>query len=459
MAEFWNQLHEAILRDLRGQRILESRDPVAGPCQPPELRYMPRKFRFEGDVLFDCPSLRKKHLSFNYDGVYEELALLGVQRTGTWNLCQEFSTWVDEVGPAGLGAKSPGWHQQVASLFCAKAELKDHLLGLPIIPLRDGSWVSANTEHLYLASEVGDEYVPSSISISIIDHTACQDPVRRRFYQFLGIPTYTPSQVCSLIMELHYGNGSDLSDRQPEDLISDAAYLFKYRHLRTGEGAPEIFFLVNNRESSTRRKTQIYVDDRTAKPRLIDKYKDAPRNPFYVLDERYVKMICADDTAAKKEFYSWLLRSDNISAVPILVRNHHLSAEWIFLRDTNVRDLLLVVEQLCKNNAVSPRLLPVVPELLVDCRDGTRRPLGELAVPTMDLSRACPHLAFAALETPERWTFLDQFGVLTAPNVSARLQELHILASLPIESVDRNLVHETYRGLCLSLEQEKSMIL
>ncbi|KAJ4179707.1 hypothetical protein NW755_012264 [Fusarium falciforme] len=457
--DFWNTLHENILTDLKAEMILESRYHATGPCRPRELKFMPRKFRFEGEALFDCPSLRKKHLSFNYDGVYDELALLGVQRTGTFDLCEEFSTWVAEVGSSSLDAKPAGWHQHVARLFYGKEELKEKLMGLPIIPIRDGSWVSARTDRLYMASEAGDEYVPSGISISIIDQTACQDSDRRKFYQFLGILAYTPFQVCSLIMELHSGNGSDLSDRQPEDLIGDAGYFFKHRHLRPGQGAPEIYFYVNKPEYSTRRKTQIYIDVRTAKPRLINKYKDIPKNPFNMLDEGYVKTICAEDSALKDEFYSWLLKSENISAVPVLTRDHMLSAEWLFLRDTKVTDLLLVIEQLCKSNTVNPRLIPAILELQVDCRDGTRRLLGELAIPTLDLVRACPHLDFANLPTPERWAFLDQFGILTAPNTTSRLKELQALASIPIESVDRDLVHETYRGLCLSLDRESPKIL
>lgn len=420
---------------------------------------MPHKFRFEGEALFDSPSLRRKHLSFNYDGVFEELALLGVQRTGTFELCEEFSTWVAEVGSAGLDAKPAGWHQHVARLFCDKTELRDHLMNLPIIPLRDGSWVSAKTEHLYVASEAEDEYVPSGIRISIIDQTACQDSVRRSFFHFLGILAYTPSQVYNLIMELHAGNGSDLSDRQPEDLISDAAYLFKHRHLRPGQGAPEIFFYANNYEASTRRKHQLYIDDRAAKPRLVNKYRNTPRHPFYILDERYVSIICGDNSAIKEEFKTWLLRSEHISAIPVLISNNYPSPEWVFLRDMNVTDLLLVIEQLWKRNSIHTRLLPIVPELQVDCRDGTRRRLGELAIPTSELLRACPHLPFAALPTPERWSFLDQFGILTAPNITARLKELQALASLPIESVDRDLVRETYHGLSLSLDGEAAEIL
>ncbi|KAI8712978.1 DUF3883 domain-containing protein [Fusarium sp. LHS14.1] len=457
--DFWNTLHEIILTDLKAEMILESRDHAAGPRRPRELKFMPRKFRFEGEALFDSLSLRAKHLSFNYDGVFEELGLLGVQRIGTFELCQEFSTWVAEVGSAGLDAKPAGWHQHVTSIFCDKAELRDQLMNLPIIPLRDGSWVNAKTEHLYMASEAEDEYVPSGISISIIDRTACQNSVRRKFYRFLGILDYTPSQVYNLIMELHAGNGSDLSDRQPEDLISDAAYLFKHRHIRPGQGAPEIFFYASNYEASTRRKHQLYIDDRAAKPRLVNKYRNTPRHPFYILDERYVSPICGENSAVKDEFKRWLLKSENISSIPTLISNNYLSAEWVFLREKSVTDLLLVVEQLSKSNSIHTRLFPAVPELQVDCRDGTRRRLGELAIPTPDLLRACPHLSFAALPTPERWTFLDQFGILTAPNTASRLKELQALASLPIESIDRNLVHETYHGLSLSLDEEAEDIL
>ncbi|KAH6867174.1 hypothetical protein B0T10DRAFT_611919 [Thelonectria olida] len=431
--DFWNQLSQDILSRLSYERVLESCDPFARSYTPKELHFLPTDFRFEGHALFDCPSLRRKHLSFRYDQVREELEPLGVQDINIQDLCKEFAAWIAEVGVSRLGEQPPEWHRKVASIFCVDAGLKDSLTKLPIIPLRDGSWVSARKAHLYLETGTGDEYVPGGISISIVDRAATQDPVRRRFFEFLGIPTYDPRHVCNLILEMHSGNTLRVMDRMPEDLVRDAIYLFRNRDLHGQECSPEIYFLVTNRGQSFRRKTQIYILDHTAVPSLIDKYKDTERNPFYILDELYEKLVRGDDRITPMAFFGWLLKSPNISTVPILLRDHYPTPEWAFLRDKEVTDLLLVLKQLCKHEPPGPRLLHAVLELRVKSREGTHRPLAELAIPTEGLLQICPHLDFADLQQPESWKFLAKFGILTAPNTTARLQELAILASLPIE--------------------------
>ncbi|KAK7428051.1 hypothetical protein QQZ08_005483 [Neonectria magnoliae] len=431
---FWTSLHESILNDLRAERILESGDPGARLYKPPTLRYVPTQFRFGEDALFDCSSLRKTHLAFEYDCVHEELELLGVRKISTIKLYQEFEEWVAEVGAAGLRTKSPEWHRQVSRIFIDVMGLRHSLENFPIVPLRDGSWVSARTDRLYLASDTDDQYIPKGINLLIVDQSASQDPVRRRFYEFLGIQAYTALQVCNLILELHSGSAASMQGRQLEDMVMDAAYLFKYRQL-----------------------LGTYISPHLAKPALIDKYKDMPGSPFYVLDDLYETMICGGDRNIQTQLHKWLLRSGDVSEVPILVRNFQLTPEWRFLRQVDVLDLLLVVEQVC-GATPSDQLLEAVPRLRVQGHDGIRRPLGEMAIPTRDLVQACPHLPFAALPNPERLTFLSKFGILTSLNTTARLQELDALTNLPIGRVDKRAVHEIYRGLCRCLQQERHMI-
>ncbi|KPM41929.1 hypothetical protein AK830_g4631 [Neonectria ditissima] len=462
---FWNHLHANIVSDLRTQRILESHNSATGHRKPFKLRYLPPKFRFGENPLFDCPSLMKAYLSFEYDHVHEELRLLGVERTSLADLGTDFVKWVLEVGRSGLGAKSSEWHCQVASIFHEQRDLRSHLVELPIIPLRDGSWVSAKQGHLYMASITDDEYVPKGINLSVVDKIASQDPARRRFYEWLGVQPYTCSQVCRLILELHSGNAASIQGRHRLDLLMDTTYLFlNSSHLDTDE-APEIYFLVNNQGTSSRRKSQIYLDDRNAKPALIGKYKDNPGSPFHVLDDFYENMIGADNSSLRVKFRAWLLRSKHISRVPVLIRGQQLTPEWQFLRSVSVLDLLLVVERVWEKatadrlfDLTNSELLREVPKLQIQCRDGKLRRLSETAIPTRELLQACPHLPFAALPNPERWTFLDTFGILVRPSTAARLQELDALSNLAIELVDKDVVHETYRGLNQYRDSEAAII-
>ena len=227
---FWNSLHHNILEALRSRHTLRSRDlgAASGLYKPGEVCYVPEAYRFEGETLFDLPSINRKHLSFVYDHVHEDLRSVGVSALSLRNLCDEFCQWVEEVGVAGLKEKPGKWHSKVAEVFYyAEDWIKQKLKRLPIIPLRHDSWVKATENHLYLPSPDNEELVPSGVNISIVAKNAVLDPYRRKLYEYLDIKEYNPCQVCELILELHRKVVARIG-RSSKDLIDDAMYLFIY---------------------------------------------------------------------------------------------------------------------------------------------------------------------------------------------------------------------------------------
>lgn len=466
-SEFWDSLYQTILNALCNQKVLRSRNGL--PFQEPRaLRYVPKSYRFGDGTLFDLPYINRSHLSFAYDHVQEELSLIGVSTLTIDELCGEFGMWIEEVGVAGIKGKSTEWHRNVSHLFCYNRTLKNRLQRFPIIPLRDGSWVSAKGEHVYLASQNVDEHVPAGVSISIVDQNACQDTVRRRFFEFLGIEEYSARQVCSLILELHHPGYTHKKARGKKDLVADAAYLFKNRSQFWNNSAPTMYFVVQRDGQlgvEYGSSSQIYLLDPVVQPSLILKYRNTNGNPFAVLLDEYETTVCkgeAEGTA--KQFREWLLRSESLcfATVPTLVRGTELTPEWEFLKNKNIADLLHAVKFHCEKSNVSLKLLEAVPELEVPCLDGATRALGLVAVPTTTLKRRCPHLYFARLPSPtrENWGFLSRFGVLTTCNTTASLRELQALSELPADSVDQKVVHDIYRALNLdsSVDTNKNKI-
>jgi hypothetical protein len=450
---FWDQLHREILYDLRGAPVLVSGNQDAGFRLPRTLRYVPPRFRFENNALFDLPRIRESHLAFNYDDVRNQLSLLGVQTLTLPGLYEEFRQWIVHVGVEGIAAQSTEWHRKVALVFYGQGPLRDMLSRLPIIPLRDGSWVEAKTEHVFLSSRNEEEHVPTGVAISIVDETASRDPQRNQFFRFLGIEEYSPRQVCDLILELHANTADSLSDRDDGDLIDDLTYLFEHRALLQQDCVPQIVFVVQKGGNYLRQKTDIYIVDPRASPCLVQKYRDTPGNPFPILDEWYEAAICRGDDRVTREFRNWLLRSANsFAAFPILVRNARLTTEWHFLRDRDVIDLLYAVKFYLWTVPLLPTLLDAVPKLRVRCRDGITRPLGGLALPSSELLQKCPHLDFAGLpnSTRSNWGFLSNFNVLTTCNTTARLRELRALSRLASTAFDVAVVHRIYRALSSS---------
>lgn len=461
---FWDGLHADIISDLKGTPLLLSRNSESDLCTPGALlRYVPPQYRFgNGDwgTLFDLPSNGpdRFHLAFEYDDVYSELSKeLGVQSLSLSELCSEFEQWVAQVGPAGIKHQPIAWHERVSQVFGGKQSLLARLRRLPIIPLQDGAWVSAEFGHVYLDFDSEDK-APAGLDISIVDATASRNWTRRRFFQFLGIGAYNPREVCDAIIQLH----RNLDKRSTTNLINDAAYLFKHRSLLRYQGPPAIFFLVIRDGRREKRKlSPIYCDDPRASPNLIRKYRCSPGNPFYTLDdEAYEANICADEVdpsarAQKKaEFLDWLLHSDTFLRVPMLVQNNRLTMEWTFLRHANVIDLLHALRHHMNSNFGVPHVLfDGVAELRVRCRDGDWRRLGRLALPTGELTRECPHIDFLDLpglasSMRSNWGFLSRFGVLCACDTAARLRELRALRErFPADQVDKEAVHGIYRAL------------
>lgn len=451
-SEFWDILHKQILGALRSEEILQSRDSAAsGDLQKPgDVRYVPEKYRFEDETLFDLPSLNRKHLSFAYDRVHKCLSSVGVSRLSLSDLCEEFCQWVGRCGIAGLEEKPDQWHSRVAEIFYQEGEwIKKKLKRLPIIPLRHGSWVRATKPHLYLPSPSKNEHVPSGIKISIVDENAVRDAYRRKLYEYLDIKEYTPREVCKLILELHRDLASAPTGRSVPGLIDDAVYLFKYRSKLDSADIPDILFAVQKDGKIVAEKLpRVYIIDPKAEYSVIAKYKETPGNPFAVLINEYDAAFHENDATAFRE---WVLRSNaTFATIPDLVRNSSLTPEWRFLRDQNVLDLLYVVRHHLSTTVLpATKLVEAVPRLKIRCLDGKSRALGSLAVPTLELRRHCPHLDFADLPEPtlQEWKYLSQFGIITERGTNAILRELQALRQIPVRDIDASTIRDLYEAL------------
>lgn len=454
-SEFWNALHDNIVDALSKEKILQSRDRQAVCLQKPSVvRYVPKTYRFEGETLFNLPSINKTHLSFVYDHVIDPLRSIGVSQLSLLDLCEEFCEWVGWFGIAGLKEKPDKWHSRVAEVFYQKGEwFKSELKRLPIIPLRHGPWVRATETHIYLPSLNKNEHVPSGVNISIVAETAVRDPSRRRLYEYLDIEEYNPGQVCKLILELHRKLAADWTGRSVEELIADAIYLFEHRSELDSYGSPDIFFAVHkDGEVVAKRLPRIYIIDPKSKHSVIAKHKDTPGNPFAVLSNGYeAALLERGRSRLLPDFREWLLRSSSTFAtIPDLVWNSRLTPEWKFLRDQNVLDLLHVVRnQLSNTMFPATKLVEAVPRLEVRCLDGESRTLGTLAVPNLDLKRHCSHLDFADLPEPtsQDWKFLSQFGVITELDTTAILRELQALRQISVRDVDAKAIRDLYEAL------------
>ncbi|KAI7769473.1 hypothetical protein LZL87_011357 [Fusarium oxysporum] len=455
---FWHGLHQNMINAMRDTPLLESRADGA-LRKPTDLYYVPKVYRFENGALFDLPSLLRSHLSFKYDSVRLELSLIGVDGLDINDLWREFSQWIKEVGIDGLKTRPIEWHQKVSSIFCGQQELREKLRNLPIVPLRDGSWVRAHRDRVFFTSTHTEEHVPTGIKLFLVDRSVSKDPERRRFLSFLGIQEYSPTQVCELIIKLHHDLPPGAS-RTEMDLVTDALYLFDHRTC-LGYEVPDIeFAAIKGGKTIRSRERHLYLVDPDVKPGLIAKYQYTAQSPLVVLSDKYEAELCKDRPREDAElFRRWLLGSTyrEFSTAPALLHSNKLSAEWHFLRSHDVMDLLQAIRLQCDKKAIlSPRIIKAAAELQVPGSDGYWRPLGRLAIPTTELKQKCPHLDFVSLPNPEvyNWGFLSVLGVLTTRNTTATLRELQKLAQLQVDEVDKDAIREIYEALNASMRSE-----
>ncbi|KAH7302958.1 hypothetical protein B0I35DRAFT_500441 [Stachybotrys elegans] len=453
---FWNALHAGIIHDLSSAYILQSCDAMAGFFRATDLRYVPELFRFEGQALFDCPSTRRRHLSFGYDQVQHELRHIGIADLTPSDMVTELLTWLTENGAAALSAKPDRWHEKMAFAFQQSHEIKGRLKDLPIIPLVDGSWVSANTKRLYLFSETDDVQVPRGISISLVDKATSLNPTRRALFEFLDIPTYDKKEVCDLIGELHR-HMSNVANRDVVDMVADVAYLFRHRSLYWRNSTPVLHLLTNQKGTFANSNSRVYIITDSTGGRVMSKYKDEPGSPFPMLDERYVETICGTDEENTHSFLQWLVAEQSVETTPALVCERNLTPEWLFLRNRDARDILMIIRDLDAKRKLSSQLAAEIPRLKVPCRNGFDRALADVAIPTHKLVQTCPHIVFADLPDPESWGFLAKFKITTRPTTETILEELAALSSMA--SVDANIVKECYRWLSSNISMvEKARI-
>lgn len=223
--EFWSKLKRWIFIRLATEDVLECRHNM-DLSRPDSLFYIPLEFRFDGEPLVEDEKIEPHHLSFAYDAemnqILPELKQMGVKVMSFLDFYTELRALIDRRGISFLKEKSNQWHSKVADLFHRKGyvwQLKD----IPLIPLRNGRWVTTSQSHVFLEEDTSRAAVPSGLDINLVDAEACQDANRKAFFGWLGIKECDQAAVCQLIMQ-RYNPFRPLSLRHS---IEDLIYLFQ----------------------------------------------------------------------------------------------------------------------------------------------------------------------------------------------------------------------------------------
>ncbi len=230
--------------------------------------------------------------------------------------------------------------------------------------------------------------------------------------------------------------------RSADDLISDAAYLFKYRSLLPRkEPLHYMQFSVSNCRALSQTSDRIYICD----PKVESGVAASTGTLLATLSMCSTRgmlrlsVLKATRIYTEQGFYTWLLSSSAVSRIPILIRDGKLTAEWKFLRKKEKLDLLRVLRE---TRLVHEELREAVKRLQIRCRDDiARAAFRYCSLPTKKLLQACPRYSLCETHRPEDleisrriWSSYHRWGDRNA-------EELGALAEMPPGSVQKETVH------------------
>ncbi|KAH7401306.1 hypothetical protein BKA66DRAFT_564959 [Pyrenochaeta sp. MPI-SDFR-AT-0127] len=230
ISAFFSPARDLILSHLRENSVLESSG--KSMAQPSTLMYiLPSKYADSSGRPFTlCPDTANKYLSTRYpEWTIESILALGVSAMSDTEFLEDLELMINS-STTWFQAQTQEWHQELSKALLPltqKNELKRILLRLPIIPLCDMIWTSAERNPVFFAKDLDPMKFSSSIDLSIIDPLVSQDYSRRTLLQALGIVEIDSTRLCRHIAEAHASNTFQAEKFSRAELISHAAYLFK----------------------------------------------------------------------------------------------------------------------------------------------------------------------------------------------------------------------------------------
>ncbi|KAM0438683.1 hypothetical protein ACHAPT_001439 [Fusarium lateritium] len=225
---FFRKLRDEIRFQLRNKCTLES---MAGhKRRPRDLIMVSEDWRDDdGRPLMMDTDNEDQFLAAKYHDLGDERYLLdlSVKVTDDEVFCDEMMRLLKKCPQSFLGKKSKSWHASLARTLCKMCSVQA-ISHLPIIPLRDGTWVSAHRyRHKIYFPSSSASVIPEGITMLMVDDKATADPDRLKLYQLLGVPVLTSNHIKNTIVHRHCDEDFDPNTLAPTVLVSHAEFIYK----------------------------------------------------------------------------------------------------------------------------------------------------------------------------------------------------------------------------------------
>lgn len=449
--DFWKKLLPEIVRLLKETRVL--RPWSGGPLKrPDQLKRVPNHCLDEaGNPLFkDLPNEVYLHLEYE-DSDFETLhEILGVQELNFWDISPRvradldspFSRWKSST-------TSDAWISRSATMLMRSFHTQNtvaEIIGLkelPLIPLRDGSWVSGASRSLFFPDSEGVP-VPTDLGLPLVDPQALGNSVRQTLFKKLGVHNCVPEVVITLIL----GKYNRWCDVSLQSSVSHLRYLYWHLPKVRRDLAKKVYLKDQNSRPvyqtsitlGKKVKEDIIEDDlyfdtdgmydvkRLSRPMKLGS-KICPGFNVHYINQAYVDAVPSDVLRCGVSWKRWLKLS-GIRHSPRLIKSSTpptLSKFFDYILKWRNEDLvgILKAHWATYKRLTSRPVVDALREAAVPSEDGTKVSLHTTYLPLPKLVKLCKDLdvqidqGMPFLKLPveidddaeQDWSFLTMFDV------------------------------------------------
>jgi hypothetical protein len=432
VSSYWIDIRKSIRRCLQDAPVLMNQ--AGGLSIPKQLKHLDWAHDLDGKPMLGNAS---DYVSTCYPQMFHRrLSWLGVTDPNWKWMCEALQKLFDEdVLQARMG--NDQWYSDLAEMileasrkFSKDGSDLEGLSGIPLIPLRDGTWQCPPPEddpiYFPLSSETA---IPPGLSFSFVDEKACACPTRRRLFMFLGVKSCTVHEVAKRIID-HQAN---LGLEHTDDMTAQLRYLYKMRKQLDFVNMEKIRFLCSTCDSRHSGRSTYADISATGDLKQLFSGHD---NAHFMRNDYFAEL----EPRSKIQFAKWLGKTTGVAMAPRLVtrRGHDLHTDFEWLLNNKKDHVLELLRQNWDSYSKSERM--TAGDTLVDrefmCRSGHLAALGGVYLPLPELMKRAEdlgdvnHLTFLNLPggEPKDWKFLSNLGVGVAEEPVFYLQ---ILCQLP----------------------------
>jgi hypothetical protein len=452
---YFQPLKRAILRNLRTERVLECAK--GQMTQPYTLTYVSPKFLdHEGQPVTRSDANNLSYLSQRYDHEdWKHLEALGVVEMTPEKFLKDLKTYMTSHRIA-FQAKSHEWHSRLAEILNDRklfGNCKKVILDLPLIPLRDGQWVSGadGDNSVYFPGDTRQRDIPPGINVHVVEASAVTGGPRYTLFRSLGVHNFEPRLVCEAIERKHSAHNWDARTSPRSELVAQIHFLFSVGWTNPRRAT---FWFATERDERMP-ATRIYQDSN--EPYAATQVFQLHRQAFQFLHSDYI--IVETDFQSREIWLRWLFETMNVITLPRLIKKtspsgmtFQMSRDFEFILQRQGLEFLFILVQHWRHERIGygqyleededggsnapweasvKKLKQALGAQKVKCTTGAMHRLDQTFLPTQAIRSVASELVpYLDISEPEsrRWRYLAALGVGVKPEITLFLRALENLS-------------------------------